>query len=118
MFIRRKRILHQGVIKDHTFPRPDHGVEHGFGKFGRRHGRPAQHDLNPATAGHRFRFDPWLVAREQDEQATLGAGMLDRDPQQCLDELIEDDLAGHRMRSLEHRPDIQLPDGRADGGDG
>src|SRR5260221_14374444 len=41
--------------------------------------------------------------------------MLDRDPQQRLDELTKDDLAGHRLRSLEHRPDIQPLDGRANG---
>jgi len=40
---------------------------------------------------------------EQDEQAPLGAGMLDCYPQECLDELTEDDLAGHRLRGLEHR---------------
>src|SRR6201999_3370104 len=83
-----------------------------------RHGRLAQRDLNLAMAGRRFRGDPWLVAPEQDEQATFGAGMFDRDPQQRLDELTEDDLAGHRLRSLEHRGDIQLPDRRADGGGG
>src|SRR3979490_3260107 len=41
--------------------------------------------------------------------------MLDRDPQERLDEFTEDDLAGHRLRSLEHRPDIQLLGGRAGG---
>src|SRR5712671_489292 len=30
VLIRRERILHQGIINDHAFPRPDHGVEHGF----------------------------------------------------------------------------------------
>ena len=44
--------------------------------------------------------------------------MFDRDPQQRLDELTEDDLAGHRLRGLDHRPDIQLVDGRANGGGG
>src|SRR5712671_5877023 len=71
-----------------------------------------------AAASRRFRRDPWLVAREQDEQPTLGAGMFDGDPQQRLDELTEDDLAGHRLRSLEHRPDIQLLDWRANGSGG
>src|ERR1700681_2781448 len=71
-----------------------------------------------AAAGLRFRRDPWLVAREQDEQATLGDGMLDGNPQQRLDELTEDDLAGHRLASLDHRPDIQPLDGRANGSGG
>jgi hypothetical protein len=44
--------------------------------------------------------------------------MLDRDLQQRLDELTEDDLTGHRLRGLEHRSDIQLLDGRAEGCDG
>src|ERR1700676_259478 len=44
--------------------------------------------------------------------------MLDRNPQQRLDELTEDDLARHRLRSLEHRPDIQPLDRRANGSGG
>src|ERR1700682_300920 len=78
----------------------------------------AKRDLNLAAAGRRFRRDPWLVAGEQDKQATLGPGMFDRDPQQRLDELAEFDLARYRLRGLEHRSDIQLPGGRANGGGG
>src|SRR6267154_3856423 len=44
--------------------------------------------------------------------------MLDGDPQERLDEVTEDDLAGHRLRSLDHRPDIQLLGGRANGSGG
>src|SRR5258706_2054895 len=44
--------------------------------------------------------------------------MLDRDPQQRLDELAEFDLARYRLRGLEHRSDIQLLGGRANGGGG
>ena len=44
--------------------------------------------------------------------------MFDRDPQQRLDELVEDDLARHRLRSLDHRPDIQLIEWRANGSGG
>src|ERR1700680_3162847 len=44
--------------------------------------------------------------------------MLDGDPQQRLDELTEDDLAGHRLRGLDYRSDIQLLDGRANGSGG
>src|SRR5258708_21727426 len=71
-----------------------------------------------AAAGRRFRRDPWLVVGEQDKQAPAGACMFDRDPQKRLDELIEDDLTGHRLRSLEHRPDIQPLGGRAKGSGG
>src|SRR5258708_10622631 len=71
-----------------------------------------------AAAGRRFRRDPWLVVGEEDKQAPAGAGMFDRDPQKRLDELIEDDLTGHRLRSLEHRPDIQPLGGRPKGSGG
>src|ERR1700688_4359572 len=52
--VRSERILRRGVIKDHALPRPDHGVEHGFGKLGRGHGRLAQRDLNLAAAGRQI----------------------------------------------------------------
>jgi len=93
-------------------------MQHGFRKLGRRYDRLAQRDLNLAAAGRRF--PPRSVARRpgKDEQATLGAGMLDGDPQQRLDELTEDDLAGHRLRGLDHRPDIKLLGGRANGSGG
>src|SRR6202166_5162762 len=93
-------------------------MQHGFGKLGRRRGCVAQRDLNLAKAGRRSRRDSWLVAREQDEQAALGAGMFDRDPQERLDELAEFDLTRHRLRRLEHRPDIQLLNWRANGSGG
>src|SRR4030081_204096 len=44
--------------------------------------------------------------------------MLQRDPHERFDELAENDLARHRLRGLEHRPDIQLLSGRANGGGG
>src|SRR6266436_4697645 len=77
-----------------------------------------QRYLNLAAAGRRFRRGPWLVAVEQDEQATLGPGMFDRDPQQRLDQLAEFDLSRHRLRGLEHRSDIQLLSGPANGSGG
>ena len=75
-------------------------------------------NIDQAATGRRFRRDPWLVARKQNEHATLGTGMLDRDPHEPLDELVEDDLARHRLRGLEHGPDIQLFDGRTNGSGG
>src|SRR5882757_3131999 len=41
--------------------------------------------------------------------------MLDRDPKQRLDEFAEFDLTRYGLRGLEHRPDIQPLDGRANG---
>src|ERR1700743_3528979 len=70
------------------------------------------------AAARRFCDGPWFVALEQDEQTTLGAGMLDRYPQQRLDELAELYLDRHRLRGLEHRSDIELLRGRANGSGG
>src|SRR5215469_18476182 len=44
--------------------------------------------------------------------------MFDRYPHQGLDELVENDLARHGLRGLDYRPDIQLRNRRADGGNG
>ena len=68
-------------------------MKDGFRKFGWRHFRLSQRDLNLAASGLRLRLDPRLVATKEDEQAALGARMLDRDPHERLDELGEDDLA-------------------------
>src|SRR6266850_5145618 len=74
-----------------------------------------ERDLNLAAADRRFRRDPWLGAWKQDEQATLGAGMFDRDPQKRLDELIKDDLAGHGLRGFDDARYIELLDWGANG---
>jgi hypothetical protein len=42
--------------------------------------------------------------------------MLDRDPHQCLDQVFEDNLTRHGLRSLDYRLDVQLRDGRANRG--
>src|SRR5260221_7557716 len=89
-------------------------MELGFGKSGGRHCRLSLRDLYPAAAGRRLRLDPQLVAAEKDQQAPLGPRMLDRDPHERLDELAEFDLARNHLRGLDYRPDVQLPDGRAD----
>src|ERR1700722_12815154 len=74
-----------------------------------------QLDPNLAVAGRRFRHNPWLGAWKQDEQATLGASMFKRDPQQRLDELAKDDLAGHGLRGFDDARYIELLDRRANG---
>src|SRR5258705_13144582 len=44
--------------------------------------------------------------------------MFEGAPKQCTYKVFEDDLAGHCLSGLEHRPDIQLLDGRANGSGG
>src|ERR1700744_4009795 len=75
-----------------------------------------QLDLNLALAGRRFGRDPWLGAWKQNEQAALGAGVFERDPQKRLDELAKDDLAGHGLRGFDAALYIELRARRADGG--
>ena len=105
----------RSVIQHHTLLRPDHVVKCGSGERQRIYGRLSNGNLDSALAGRRLRYVLRLVAPEKNEQATLGAGMLDRDPHQRFDELAEYDLTRHRLGSLDHRPDVQLLDGRADG---
>jgi hypothetical protein len=50
-------------------------------------------------------------SREKNEQAPLGPRMLERDSHERFDELAELDLARHRLRSLDHCPDVQLLNG-------
>ena len=116
VLICEERILCKGIIKDHALPRPDH--RSGAGIRGARpvRKRPywSQRDFDSGRGrSRRFRCDLRLVPSEQDEQAPLGARMLDCDPQECLDELAKFDLARHGLRSLQYRPDIQLLDGCA-----
>ncbi len=74
-----------------------------------------QRDFDVAAAGRRFCFDPWLAVGEQNEQATRGTGMFDRDLQKLFDQLTKNDLAGHRLRGLDDGSDVQLLDRCAKG---
>src|ERR1700722_13489671 len=85
-------------------------MEQGLGECGWGNDRPAQRNIDQAATGRRLRRDLRLFAGKQDQQATLGAGMLDRDPHEPLNELVEDDLARQRQCGLEYRRDIQLLD--------
>ena len=88
--------------------------EKGFGQCGRCHRCRSERDLDRLPVKSGLRFDLLRVAPGENEQATLGAGVLDHDSHERLDELAEFDLARQCLRSLDYRPDIQLIDGRAD----
>ena len=51
----------------------------------------------------------------QDEERAGGAGVLDGDHHQPLDEPGQHDLARHGLRHVDHRGQIQVLQGRADG---
>ena len=93
----RIQVPDRSIIKDHALPRPDHVVKRGLRESRRTYGYLSNRDLDSAVAGGGLRHDLRLVAPEKDEQATLGARMLDRDPHESLDELAEFDLTRHRL---------------------
>src|SRR5271157_5123904 len=77
----------------------------------------AKSNFYHTAAGPGFCLNLGLIVANSNQHASLRPGMFDRNPHQGLDELIEDDLAKHSLRSLDYRPDIQLHDRRAYRGD-
>ena len=53
-----------------------------------------------------------LITSRQDQQTSFGAGMLDRRAHERIDQLLKDDLTGHRLRDLDHGREIEVIDGR------
>src|SRR5271166_2685547 len=78
----------------------------------------AKCNFDHTAAGPGFRLNLELIVANSDQHTPLRPGMFDRDPHQSLDKLIEDDLAKHRLRGFDYRPDIQLYDRCADCSDG
>src|SRR5262249_21645300 len=114
----REQGRRRGFVQNHALPRPDHVMEHGFGKLRGRHGYLSKRDLNSFGAGRGLRLYLRLIAAEKDEQTPIGACMLDRNHHQGLHEVPQHDLAGYGLRSLDHRPEVELPKGRANRGGG
>src|SRR5215470_8943606 len=114
--IPRERVLGQGVIQKHDSLRPDHGVQKGLGQVRRCRYLLSQRDLDRLPVGYSLRFDLRRVATKQNEQAALGAGMLERERHQGFDQALQNDLTGDGLRGRDHRADIELLDRGADGG--
>ena len=93
-------------------------MQRGLRKVGRRDSCLPDHDLDPAWATDRFRFDAQLAALratpEENEQASSGARVFYRESHQLLDKPGKDNLARKRLRSLDDGFDIQQPSGLAD----
>ncbi len=101
-----------GVIQYHALPHPDHGVEQIFGDRSRRHGLLSDGHHDRLLAGRGLCLDMRRIALHENEQAALGAGMFEGDRHQGFDEPVEKDLAGYGLGGFDHRPDIQLLQGR------
>ena len=61
-----------------------------------------------------FRRDPQLSPVRQDQQAALGARMLDRGAHDRDEQLLLHDCAGDRLRQLDDGREVELFDGRPD----
>ena len=106
-------MIGRGIIEEHALLRPDHVMQCGLGKIGRRNGRLSDHTLDLARASGGFRFDPRLTGPNQDQQTPLCPGMLYRDSHELLDQPGKEHLARKRLRSLHYSLDVQLSDWRA-----
>jgi hypothetical protein len=91
-------------------------MQHGLGEIRRRNGYLSNCNLDPARASSSLRFDPRLAALSQDQQAPVGPGILHRDSQELLDQLVKDHLPRNRLRGLDYSLDVQPPYQRANGG--
>src|SRR5262249_2818327 len=68
-----------GIVQQHHLARPDNILNHRFREVGRRYSRLSQTDTDWVLARRGFRFDPQLLASLKDQQASLGASVLEYD---------------------------------------
>ena len=58
--------------------------------------------------------DPQLIPRGQNQQTSLGAGLLDRGAHERVDQLFQNDLARDGLRHLDHGREVEVFDRRSD----
>ena len=73
----------------------DYVAKEGLGQLGGSHQCLPQLNLNLVVATPRFHLDPMFFASPQDQDASLGPGVLDCDYHERLDQLLQDYLARH-----------------------
>ena len=81
-----------------------------LGQRGRGDGLVSQTHGDGVSAGPRFRLDPLLGAAGKNQHTSLGARVLDRRAHESVDEFLQDDLAGDRLRHFDHGREIQVLD--------
>ena len=114
VLIRRELVWGRGVIQHHTLLRADDEVEHRLREFRWRHDRLSEEHLDRIATGGGYRLDSQFVAARQDQEAAVSAGVFERNHHECLDQLLEHDLAKHRLRRFDHCGEVQVLDGRPD----
>src|SRR5215831_13455668 len=66
------------------------------------------------ATGERFRFYLQRISSWNDQETSLGAGVLDGRAQEPVDEFFENHLARQCLRSFNHRREIKMFDRRFD----
>src|SRR5258708_29189761 len=115
ILIRRERSRGRRVIQNDATLRSGHVLQDRVWQPRRRQGRSEKTDRDRVGADGGFRLDPLFVPSRKNQEASLGARMLDCDPHERLDELAEDDLTRYGLRGPDYRSHLQLFDGCADG---
>src|ERR1700730_5502092 len=67
-----------------------------------------------ATIAASFCFDALLITSREDQETALSTCLLDCYSHELVDQFVQDDLAGDRMRHFDHRREIQVFDRCAD----
>ena len=89
-------------------------MEHRLRQHVRGHGLVAQLHDHRIAAGRGFRRDPLLDASRKNQQASLGARLLDRGAHERVDQLFQHDFARDGLRHLDHGREVEVFDRRPD----
>ena len=76
-----------------------------------RDARLPQDDVHVIAAGCGLRLDAIVISVRKNQQTSFGAGVLDSRAHECVDQLLQDDLARHRFGDLDHGRQIEVLDG-------
>ena len=106
VMISRELIMNRCVIKNDTFQRAHDVLDDRNRKLGGCHARPMDTDFDPVATCSCFGFDPLCVAFQKNQETPIRARMLDSDPHEDLDQLINNDLTRERLRGYDHRSDL------------
>jgi hypothetical protein len=83
-----------------SLPGPNHIVEHGCGEISRCDRSVSNGSLIGARHRNNLCLDYWLVVPKQDQQTSLGPGMLQRGSHEGFDQPAENNLARYACEAL------------------
>jgi len=114
--IGREVVCDGGIVDRHALHRAHDVSQHRVGNIGGQ--RALVEPLHPDSGlrGRALRGDGKPFASWQEEQPALRTGVLDGNLHQSVDQRLEDDLAGHRLREAHDGREIEVFDRSTDGG--